>query len=279
MNAMIIEVVASNDGTEIARRILPPGAYLVGRAADCALRFDDPALSGQHARLEVGDGGTVNVEDLSSENGTFLNEERISAAATWTPGTPMRVGDTVLTFDVGTDLPTVPESLYTPPSPAPISTMESAGAAGDDDQLRRQLRLTDRPAQRLEPGHEVARGGMGVVRTARESATRRTVAVKVMLRPESTQDSVRFITEARITAQLEHPNIVPIYDLGVDAQGKPYYSMKLVEGITLLRVLQLLKEGVKETVARYPLATLLTIFQKLCDAVAFAHARGSFTAT
>ena len=154
--------------------------------------------------------------------------------------------------------------------------MKSANAAAGDggSRLRRQLHLTMRQAQELEIGREVARGGMGAVRTAHESATRRTVAVKVMLHPDNPQDAVRFITEARITAQLEHPNIVPIYDLGLDPQGKPFYTMKLVEGITLMRILQLLQEGVPETVARYPLTTLLTIFQKLCDALAFAHARG-----
>ena len=131
-----------------------------------------------------------------------------------------------------------------------------------------------RQAQRIEVGHEVARGGMGAVRTAHESATRRTVAMKVMLEPDSPEHGVRFISEARITARLEHPNIVPIYELGIDEHGQPFYTMKMVEGITLMRVLQLLKEGVAETVERYPLATLLTIFQKLCDALAFAHARG-----
>ena len=275
MNAVLVEMVATSNGVEVARQIFPPGEYLLGRDEECALRFDDEALSGQHVRLEVAPGGTVIIEDLGSANGSFLNEQPISGATTWPPGAHLRVGGTILTFDVGEDLPTILESLYTPPSPAPISSLRSADAAAEgSDQLRRHLRLTQRQAQQLEMGHEVARGGMGAVRAARESATHRTVAVKVMLHPDHPQDAVRFITEARITAQLEHPNIVPVYDLGLDAQGKPYYSMKLVEGITLLRVLQLHKEGVKETVARYPLATLLTIFQKLCDALAFAHARG-----
>jgi WD40 repeat protein len=276
MNALLVEIIATSDDVEISRQVFPPGEYLLGRAEECALRFDDAALSTRHARVEVADGGTVIIEDLGSANGTFLNEERITGAAIWPAGAPLRVGQVILTFGVGEDLPTIPESLYTPPSPAPISSMKSAQAAAVEgaDQLRRQLRLIQRQAQRIDFGRELARGGMGVVRSARESATHRTVAVKVMLHPDNIPDSVRFITEARITAQLEHPNIVPVYDLGLDAQGKPFYSMKLVEGITLLRVLQLLKEGVKETVARYPLATLLTIFQKMCDALAFAHARG-----
>jgi serine/threonine protein kinase/WD40 repeat protein len=278
MNADLVEVVALRDSVEVARRILSPGEYLIGRAADCALHLDDAALSAQHARVRVAASGPVLIEDLGSANGTFLNDQPVSGATPWPPGARLRIGGTVLNLAVAADPATIPESLYTPPSPAPLSPFESANAsaasAGGDGLLRRQLRLTTRQAQQLEIGREVARGGMGAVRTAHESATRRTVAMKVMLQPESPQDGVRFITEARITAQLEHPNIVPIYDLGLDAEGQPFYTMKLVEGITLMRVLQLLKEGVRETVERYPLSTLLTIFQKLCDALAFAHARG-----
>jgi WD40 repeat protein/tRNA A-37 threonylcarbamoyl transferase component Bud32 len=275
MNAILVELIATNNGAEIARQVLPPGEYLIGRGEDCAVQIDDESISAHHARVEVGDGG-VTVEDLASASGTFLNEHQISGVTSWPPGAPLRVGAITLTFGIGEDLPTIPESIYTPPSPAPISSMKSANAAasGGTDKLCRQLRLTQRQAQQIDVGRELARGGMGAVRSARESATHRTVAVKVMLHPDNPQDAVRFITEARITAQLEHPNIVPVYDLGLDANGKPFYSMKLVEGITLLRVIQLHKEGVKETVARYPLATLLTIFQKLCDALAFAHARG-----
>jgi serine/threonine protein kinase/WD40 repeat protein len=274
MNAILAELVATNQGAEIARQVLPPGEYLIGRGEDCAVQIDDDSISAHHARVEVGGVG-VTIEDLGSTGGTFLNELQISGVTPWPTGAPLRVGAITLTFGIGEDLATIPESLYTPPSPAPISSLKSANAAGEGaDQLRRQLRLTQRQAQQLDIGRELARGGMGAVRSARESATHRTVAVKVMLHPDHPQDAVRFITEARITAQLEHPNIVPVYDLGLDANGKPFYSMKLVEGITLLRVLQLHKEGVKETVSRYPLTALLTIFQKLCDALAFAHARG-----
>lgn len=275
MNAGPVEVVVTHDGVELARHALPPGEYLLGREADCALRFDDEEISARHARLRLAENGKASVEDLGSASGTFLNGQPISGATPWPPGARLRLGATVLTLGQPFEQPTVAASIYTPPSPSPIGSLDSApSAAGGGDLLRRQLHLTERQAQKLEIGREVARGGMGAVRTARESATRRTVAMKVMLRPDHPQDSVRFISEARITARLEHPNIVPIYDLGIDEQGQPFYTMKLVEGITLMRVLQLLKEGVAETVARYPLAALLTIFQKLCDALAFAHARG-----
>lgn len=275
MNALPAEVVVAIDGVEVARRVIPPGEYLLGRNAECAFRFEDEEVSDRHARLRLAANGTATVEDLGSAGGTFLNDQPITGATPWPPGVRLRLGSNVLTFSVAAEPPTIPASIYTPPSPSPLGPLDSAHPADEgDDSLQRQLHLTQRQAQQLEPGREVARGGMGAVRTARESATRRTVAMKVMLRPDSAHDTARFVSEARITARLEHPNIVPIYDLGVDEQGKPFYTMKLVEGITLQRVLQLLKEGVAETVQLYPLATLLTIFQKLCDAIAFAHARG-----
>ena len=275
MNEALAEVIISHDGAFLVRQPLPPGEYLIGRDAECALCVEDAQISARHARLRLAPDGAAIVEDLGSANGTFLEEQPISGATPWPPGARLRLGATVLTLNLAAEPPTIPASLYTPPSPAPLGTLNSASAGADGGSpLQRQLRLTTRQAQRLEVGYEVARGGMGAVRTAREGATRRTVAMKVMLRPESAPESARFISEARITARLEHPNIVPIYELGVDEHGKPFYTMKMVEGITLLRVLQLLKEGVAETVAHYPLATLLTIFQKLCDALAFAHARG-----
>ena len=80
--------------------------------------------------------------------------------------------------------------------------------------------------------------------------------------------------EARVLGQLAHPNIVPVHDLGKEEQGRMFYTMKLVQGVTLHDVLGKLKAGDKETLAKYPLTALLTIFQKVCDAVDFAHSRG-----
>src|SRR5262245_24416381 len=88
--------------------------------------------------------------------------------------------------------------------------------------LEEHLPLVERKAQGLEVQQEIARGGMGAVLTAQESATRRTVAMKVMLRGADERDALRFIEEAQVTAQLEHPNIVPVHDLGIDERGQPF---------------------------------------------------------
>jgi len=76
----------------------------------------------------------------------------------------------------------------------------------------------------------------------------------------------RFMQEAKLTGQLEHPNIVPVYDLSSDEQDRAFYTMKFVQGITLHDILAKLGAEDAATVAQYSLAHLLTIFQKVCDA-------------
>jgi serine/threonine protein kinase len=127
-----------------------------------------------------------------------------------------------------------------------------------------------------EIGNIVAQGGMGAIVSAIDSNLRRTVALKVILSGNNAADEhvQRLITEARITGQLEHPNIVPLYELGVTRSGVVYYTMRMVEGPTLSTVLDRLRGNSDEIVKRFGLAKLLTIFQKVCDAVAFAHSRG-----
>lgn len=133
----------------------------------------------------------------------------------------------------------------------------------------------------LKPGHytvgnTIAHGGMGNILVARDLNLRRSVAMKVILPEKQTSEqyALRFLQEAQLTAQLEHPNIVPVHELGHDEQGRPFYTMKFVKGVTLKQVLDGIREGDPEVLAVFSLAHLLTIFQKVCDAVAFAHSRG-----
>lgn len=132
------------------------------------------------------------------------------------------------------------------------------------------------PASTYELGRFLAKGGMGAILSARDTSIQRTVAVKVILTgAEATDEHVhRLVTEARITGQLEHPHIVPLHELGVTKDGVVYYTMRLVEGVTLSDVLEKIRQQDPAAIAKYPLSTLLTIFQKVCDAVAFAHSRG-----
>jgi len=132
------------------------------------------------------------------------------------------------------------------------------------------------PASAYELGRILAKGGMGAILSARDNSIQRTVALKVILTgADASEEHIqRLVTEARITGQLEHPSIVPLHELGVTADGVVYYTMRLVEGVTLSEVLENIRQKDPATIGKYPLRTLLTGFQKICDAVAFAHSRG-----
>ena len=122
---------------------------------------------------------------------------------------------------------------------------------------------------------EIARGGMGSILEAVDRKLGRTVAVKVMLSEmgADAEQRQRFINEAAVLAWLAHPNIVPVYDIGRDEGGQLFYTMKLVHGRTLQAILNGVRDGVAEA-RHYTLDRLLTIFCKVCDALAFAHSRG-----
>ena len=112
---------------------------------------------------------------------------------------------------------------------------------------------------------ELARGGMGTVYLAEDTELNRQVAVKVINTPESNNDlRERMIREAQIIAQLEHPGIVPVHDVGTLADGRVFYAMKYVRGSRL-------DEYAAEVDS---LKDRLRKFQAVCEAVAFAHAHG-----
>lgn len=137
-------------------------------------------------------------------------------------------------------------------------------------------RLQTDQAQKYDLGEELAKGGMGAILDAKDRCIRRRVAMKVMLSGKKLSDAqiLRFIEEAQITGQLEHPNIVPVHELGVDSSGNVFYTMKLVHGTTLASVIAKLRAGDRETQERFPLIRLLSIFQRVCEAVAYAHSKG-----
>ncbi len=120
---------------------------------------------------------------------------------------------------------------------------------------------------------EVARGGMGSVRHAWDTVLERHVAVKIISPRLANDPSAlqRFADEARITAQLDHPNIVPVHKLGHAPNETPCLAMKLVQGRTLLAHLRTLPPP---PWSHATLDEVLEIFQKVCDAVAFAHSKG-----
>ena len=124
---------------------------------------------------------------------------------------------------------------------------------------------------------ELASGGMGQIITIYDQDLRRISAMKVISPALISQEQklLSFIEEARLTAHLEHPNIIPVHEIGLQGKtGCPYYTMKLVEGESLNNIIYQLTEGNRSYLRDYPRHTLLNIFRKVCDAVAYAHSRG-----
>ena len=128
---------------------------------------------------------------------------------------------------------------------------------------------SDRSA-RLQLFGEIARGGMGVVLKGRDSDLGRDLAVKILLESHRDKPEMirRFVEEAQIAGQLQHPGIVPIYELGAFGDRRPYFAMKLVKGHTLAEILGNRKSP-SDGLERF-----LAIFQSICQTMAYAHARG-----
>lgn len=129
-------------------------------------------------------------------------------------------------------------------------------------------------AARYSERDEIGRGGMGAVLRADDEKLSRTVAMKVLLDERSARNQKRFVREAMVLARLEHPNIVPVHDIGQRPDGSVFYTMKLVQGDTLGSILARLRKRDAETIRVYTLSRLLLIFRKTCDAMAFAHRQG-----
>ncbi len=129
--------------------------------------------------------------------------------------------------------------------------------------------------ERYTPEAEIGSGGMGIVTLQRDAQVGRRVALKVMRNEYARNDILvtRFLREARVQGQLEHPAIVPVYDLGVDPDGVPYFTMKRVHGATLSEVLDALRAGDKQAQREYTRRKLLSVFVSVCHAVEFAHER------
>lgn len=126
---------------------------------------------------------------------------------------------------------------------------------------RDELRGSD---DRYELGRQLGKGGTAEVRAAWDRVLKREIAFKFL----SSKDggvAARFVSEAQVTAQLEHPNIVPVHDFGALPDGVPYLSMKCVQGRSLFDVIRSGELNLEQR---------LDVFRKVCDAVAFAHSRG-----
>ena len=115
---------------------------------------------------------------------------------------------------------------------------------------------------------------MGTILRARDTNAHRDVAMKALLRADTESPAAkRFIREARIVASLEHPNIIPVHDIGTSPLDEPYFTMKWFQGENLTEILIKIRKGVRDESEKYDLESLLEILIKVCNGVAFAHSK------
>ena len=183
----------------------------------------------------------------------------------------------------------VAPTICAPPACGPASSLAQGGFGGgvtlsvknnatddtaDPCTVKEVLKRQSTNGERYVVEGELARGGMGVVVRAVDCDIRREVALKFLLDPSNPNKTLRFIEEAQITGQLEHPNIVPVHELGIDAQKRVFFSMKMVKGRSLAQILDDLRANNAAVAKVYTLGRLLNVLVGVSNALAFAHSLG-----
>ncbi len=188
----------------------------------------------------------------------------------------------------------------TPPSIAPsLSLRLDEGPPGPAaDALMEQLLASAPVVPRYRVESEIGRGGMGTIHRVWDEHLRRQLAMKVIRRaepapprappehavstgpepaaappepaPPDGRSLSRFLDEALVTGQLDHPGIVPVHELGVDAEGRAWFTMKLVKGRNLQHIFELVAAGEDGWTANRAVGVIL----RVCEAVAYAHSKG-----
>ncbi len=138
-------------------------------------------------------------------------------------------------------------------------------------------------ANRYEVESEIARGGMGAIYRVYDRKLRRRMAMKVMMARGSSDSHdantlaekeprmlSRFLEEAQITGQIDHPGIVPVHEMGLDAEGRVFFTMKLVKGRDFRQILDLVHAGEEG----WTLTRALNVILRVCESMAFAHTKG-----
>jgi tetratricopeptide (TPR) repeat protein len=191
-------------------------------------------------------------------------------------GPPLPAGASVLRA-LGAVLPDVPRVQLRDPA---------SGAGSPIVRPRSEEVPAADPAGRYQLHGEIARGGMGAILKGRDVDLGRDIAVKVLLETHQGKTELlqRFVEEAQISGQLQHPGIVPVYELGQFPDKRPYFTMKLVKGQTLAKLLderndrRLAGRTEDGTTSEPPIAIdlppFLKVFEQVCQTLAYAHARG-----
>jgi serine/threonine protein kinase len=138
----------------------------------------------------------------------------------------------------------------------------------------------DRPSvvplqrERFEELQPLGQGGMGEVLLLQDHDIQRTVALKRLTEATDLDRVLRFVEEIRTVGQLDHPNIVPVHDVGIDERGRYYFLMKHLQGETLESIISRLRQGDRAAHAQYPFQARVQLFLGVLHALAYAHRKG-----
>ena len=241
-------VIRDSDGRQLARCLIRRGRYILGHERKNEIVIDEGSVSGRHARLTVVSEEEMFVEDLGSANGTRIGDHTIEGLTVVEPGARISLGLCTLDFQRAG-------------LPAAVFRFLPEGFLREN---------------RYNLGEPVVEGSTSTIFSAYDTTLGRDVAIKV-LRPESQMQVshvLRFIREAQITSQLQHPGILTVYELGLNDRNQLYSTTRFVEGMPLGQVLDSIAASDPETLAQHNLASLIVGLQKVCDTVAYAHAHG-----
>jgi serine/threonine protein kinase len=146
----------------------------------------------------------------------------------------------------------------------------------ENNRSKHQDLMDGNPEKRYTPHKKLNQGGMKAIWEVDDHRTARKVAMALIQDSKiaSEEDIDSFLYEARLTANLQHPNIIPIYDIAIDENGNPYFTMKALKGKTLGEILKEMKAGNESVRRNFTRTRMLNIFLKVCNAIDYAHSKG-----
>jgi formylglycine-generating enzyme required for sulfatase activity/serine/threonine protein kinase len=179
---------------------------------------------------------------------------------------------------------TQPASPTPSPKPAPPTSSQPAGervqSTATGELMAKLAQAPKLDAQRFVLDGELGQGGMGLVLRVHDQFLNRRLAMKVLLQRGAPRDDDekrlshqllgRFLEEAQVTSQLDHPGVVPVHELGLDQTGKVYFTMRMVKGRTASEVFA----DAFHRRGEWDLTRALEIVLKVCDTMSYAHDKG-----
>lgn len=247
-------------------RLTQPGVYVLGRHPGCSIRVLDMKVSKEHCEVHLTGADRAVLKDLGSTHGCQVNAQPVRGERPLQPGDELRLGLTILRVlsDGTADAEAAPVKGRTALDGAPGGADGGPGAAtkktlADDALVGKEL-----AGYRIE--RKIGQGGMGGVYLAEQVSLRRKVALKVLSEKFASDSAFvdQFLNEARAAGQLNHPNVVQVYDVG-QADGQYFFSMEVMPGGSV-------EDRLREGPVEWPVA--LNYFIDAANALIFAHRRG-----